>query len=326
MNTLSETIIEVEDLTVDYLDRKKWINVVNKLSLKIMRGEIFGLAGESGCGKSTTGLALFGYTQPGSYIREGTVTFMGDDLLNMNNSKLRSIRGSKIFLVPQNPSSSLTPSMRIGQQVVETLESHKITNNRQESEDIALELFSQVGLPNPADIYKRYPHQISGGQQQRVVISIALGCKPKLLVMDEPTTALDVTTQARILKLLLKLKFKYGMSFLFITHNLGVLAQICNRVGVMYAGELVEVAPTEELFKNPRHPYTKGLIASVPKLSAPSEGKEILRGLLKRDEIPPGCRFSPRCAYAQSECFHQTQKLKQVKLDHEVACSFWKDF
>ena len=144
--------------------------------------------------------------------------------------------------------------------------------------------------------------------------------------MDEPTTALDVTTQSRILKLLLKLKSKYGMSMLFITHNLGVLAQICNRVGVMYAGELVEMAPTEELFKNPRHPYTKGLIASIPKLSAPSDGKETLRGLLKRDEIPKGCRFSPRCAYAQPECFHQTQKLKQVKLDHEVACSFSDNF
>ena len=326
MNSLSESIIEVEDFTVDYLDKKKWINVVNKLSFKIERGEIFGLAGESGCGKSTTGLGLFGYTKPGSYIREGTVIFMGKDLIKMKNSKLRSIRGSKIFLIPQNPSSSLTPSMRVGQQVVETLESHKISTNRHESKDLTLELFSQVGLPNQEDIYNRFPHQISGGQQQRVIISIAIGCRPKLLIMDEPTTALDVTTQSRILKLLLKLKSKYGMSMLFITHNLGVLAQICNRVGVMYAGELVEMAPTEELFKNPRHPYTKGLIASIPKLSAPLDGKETLRGLLKRDEIPKGCRFSPRCAYAQPECFHQTQKLKQVKLDHEVACSFSDNF
>lgn len=324
MTVSNEALIQVKDLTVDYLDRRAWVNVVNRVSFSIARGETLGLAGESGCGKSTTGFALFGYRRSGSRIREGRVQFEGLDLLRLDEGKLRTIRGAEIFLVPQNPASSLTPSMRVGRQVVETLESHNISGARGEAEERTLELFAQVGLPQPDEIAKRYPHQLSGGQQQRVIIAIALACQPKLVVMDEPTTALDVTTQARILRLLARLRAEHGMSVLYITHNLAVLAQICDRVAVMYAGDLVEVAPTAELFNNPRHPYTRGLIAAVPRLSAPNVGREKLRGLLRREELPPGCRFAPRCVYAQAECFTQAQALTTVGQDHQAACWLWQ--
>ncbi|MBV7333732.1 ABC transporter ATP-binding protein [Chloroflexi bacterium TSY] len=200
------TIIRVDDLTVDYLDRREWINVVNRVSFSIAPGETLGLAGESGCGKSTTGFALFGYRRPGSRIRAGHVQFEGLDLLRLDEQALQPIRGAEIFLVPQNPASTLTPSMRVGRQVVETLESHGISSGRREAEERTLDLFAQVGLPKPKEITRRYPHQLSGGQLQRVVIAIALACQPKLVVMDEPTTALDVTTQARILRLLDRLR------------------------------------------------------------------------------------------------------------------------
>ncbi len=324
MTVSNEAVIQVEDLTVDYLDRQAWVNVVNRMSFSIAPGETLGLAGESGCGKSTTGFALFGYRRPGSRIRAGSVQFEGLDLLSLDERALQHIRGAEIFLVPQNPASTLTPSMRVGRQVIETLESHKISSGRREAEERTLELFAQVGLPQPGEIAQRYPHQLSGGQQQRVVIAIALACQPKLVVLDEPTTALDVTTQARILRLLDRLKTEHGMSVLYITHNLGVLAQICNRVAVMYAGELVEVAPTAELFNNPRHPYTRGLIAAVPRLSAPNEDREKLRGLLRREELPPGCRFAPRCNYALSECSTQLQALTTVGKDHQAACWLWE--
>lgn len=324
MTTSAGAIIQVENLTVDFLDRRTWVNVVNRVSFSLGPGETLGLAGESGCGKSTTAFALFGYRRPGSHIRAGVIRFEGRNLLELGERELRPIRGAKVCLVPQNPASSLTPSMRVGHQVVETLETHRVCSSRREAEERTIELFSQVGLPQPQTIAQRYPHQLSGGQQQRAVIAIALACRPKLLVLDEPTTALDVTTQARILRLLARLKSEYGLSILYVTHNLGVLAQICDRLAVMYAGELVEVAPTVELFQHPRHPYTRGLIAAVPRVSAPSEGKVKLRGLLRREELPPGCRFAPRCDYARPECFTRRQSLTTVGQDHQAACWLWQ--
>jgi peptide/nickel transport system ATP-binding protein len=324
MTSSNDSIVRVEDFTVDYLDQRKWVNIANRISFAIEPGETLGLAGESGCGKSTMGFSLFGYRRPGSRVRSGRVHFEGLDLLKLSERELRSIRGPKIFMVPQNPASTLTPSMRVGRQVVETLMNHKIVANRKEAEAKTLQIFEQVGLPRPDDIFRRYPHELSGGQQQRVVIAIALACQPKLVVMDEPTTALDVTTQARILRLLDSLKVDYGMSILFITHNLGVLAQICDRVAVMYAGEMAEVAPTAELFKHPRHPYTRGLIAAVPQLNRRNDGKEKLEGLLRRGELPNGCRFAPRCRYADPKCFSESQTLTTVGQDHQAACWRWE--
>lgn len=312
-------LVRVEDLTVDYRSEDRWVSVVKNVSFDIGRGETLGLAGESGCGKTTTALAMFGYSKPGSRVAGGRVTFGGRDLLSLSDRQMQPIRGARISLVPQNPASTLTPSMKVGRQVVETLESHGVSSGN-EAMKRTVEIFAQVGLPEPAKIARRYPHQLSGGQQQRVVIAIAIACRPDLIVLDEPTTALDVTTQARLLDLLAHIKADSGMSALYVSHNLGVLEQICDRVAVMYAGELIELAATAELFDRPRHPYTRGLIAAVPRVEAEPSGAQKLRGLLRRDDLPEGCGFAPRCPYALSECFTDPQRLVEIELLHYVAC------
>lgn len=323
--TSRDATIQVKSLSVDYWDRREWVNVVNRVSFDIRPGETLGLAGETGCGKTTTGYALFGYRRPGSRFREGEVIFEGKDLLRLEDREKRPIRGKKISLVPQNPAGALTPSMRVGHQVIESMGAHGETSGREAARERTVQLLSEVGLPEPEVIVKRYPHQLSGGQQQRVIIAMALACNPHLVVLDEPTSALDVTIQARILTLLMRLQAKHGMSMLFITHDFGVLAQISERVAVMYAGDLVEVAPTTELFLNPQHPYTRGLIAAVPQLSEKTTGRGQLRGLFLRDELPEeGCRFAPRCHYAQDECFTKHQSLTSIANDHQVACRQWR--
>lgn len=318
----SPPVVRVENLTVDFWEQR-WLNVVNQVSFSIYQGETLGLAGESGCGKSTTAFSLFGYRRPGSRVSAGAIYFQGQNLLALNEHALQTIRGAQICLVPQNPASALTPSMRVGGQIVESLEAHQLASASQANAR-TLDLLAQVGLPNPKQIASRYPFQLSGGQQQRVVIAMALAGDPKLLVLDEPTTALDVTTQARVLKLLARLQAERGMSTLYVTHNLGVLAQIADRVAVMYAGELVEIAPTTEFFQRPLHPYTRGLIAAVPRLRAPNTSQAKLRGLLRREELPPGCRFAPRCPFAQAECFTQPQALATAGAEHQVACWKWQ--
>jgi peptide/nickel transport system ATP-binding protein len=323
VNAPSGPVVTVEDLTVDYWSGRRWANVVNRVTFEIAPGEALGLVGESGSGKSTTAQVLFGYRRAGSRVRSGVVSFEGRDVLALGERELRRIRGGEIALVPQNPAGSLTPSIRVGRQVVEALETHEIASGRS-AEAKTIELFQQVGLPRPGEIAERYPHQLSGGQQQRVLIAMAAACGPKVLVLDEPTTALDVTTQARILRLLARLRGDRGMSMLYVTHNLGVVAQICDRVAVMYAGELVEVASTAELFENPRHPYTRGLIAAVPRLSASPADGTALHGLLRREELPPGCRFAPRCDFAQTECFTMPQVLDALPREHQVACWLWE--
>ncbi len=315
----AEPLVRVEDLTVDYRNDDQWVSVVKNVTFEIGRGETLGLAGESGCGKTTTALAIFGYNKAGSRVAGGRVTFDGRDLLGLSDRQMQPIRGARISLVPQNPASTLTPSMKVGRQVVETLESHGVSSGSDAAER-TVEIFTQVGLPEPAKIARRYPHELSGGQQQRVVIAIAIACRPDLIVLDEPTTALDVTTQARLLDLLAHIKAESGMSALYVSHNLGVLEQICDRVAVMYAGELIEVAATADLFSRPRHPYTRGLIAAVPRVEAQHAGTEKLRGLLRRDDLPEGCGFAPRCPYAKAECFTDPQRLDEIEPSHHVAC------
>ena len=314
-----EPLVRVDDLTVDYRNDDQWVSVVKDVSFSIGRGETLGLAGESGCGKTTTALAMFGYNKAGSRVAGGRVTFDGRDLLGLSDRQMQPIRGARISLVPQNPASTLTPSMKVGRQVVETLEGHGVSSGS-DAMDRTVELFGQVGLPEPAEMARRYPHQLSGGQQQRVVIAIAIACEPDLIVLDEPTTALDVTTQARLLDLLTHIKDTSGMSALYVSHNLGVLEQICDRVAVMYAGELIEIAPTAELFNRPRHPYTRGLIAAVPRVEAEHAGTEKLRGLLRRDDLPDGCGFAPRCPYSRPQCFTDPQRLTEIEPSHQVAC------
>ncbi len=318
-------LLEVENLTVDFWNQNRWVNVVSHVSFKVMPGEAMGLVGESGCGKTTTAYTLLGYRRPNSRIdKNAEVCFDGQNILKLPGSALRRIRGKRIALVPQNPTTTLSPGMRVGRQINEVLAAHGVSGG--ERQERVLDLLAHVRLPDPLKTAQKYPHQLSGGQQQRVIIAMALACRPDLLVLDEPTTGLDVTTQAQILELLMHLRQEQGMAMVYVTHDLSVVATICDRVGVMYAGELVEEAPTGELFRNPRHPYTRGLIASVPSVRVPRQRRRILlRGYLQRDQLPPGCRFAPRCLFAHESCFSDKQNLVTAAESHQVACWRWSE-
>jgi peptide/nickel transport system ATP-binding protein len=316
-----DPLVAVEGLTIDFWSNDRWNNVVNEAPFSIARGEALGLVGESGCGKTTTALALLGFQRPGSRIRSGTIDFGGRDLAHLSRRELQKVRGRRVSLVPQNPTTALSPGLRIGDQLAEAMAVHDVGSSGADRTRRARELIAHVRLPDPARTARKYPHQLSGGQQQRVVIAMALACDPELIVLDEPTTGLDVTTQAQILDLLRRLRAELGMAMLYVTHNLGVVAAVCDRVGVMYAGELVEDAPVRELFSHPRHPYTRGLIDAVPSVAAPHRSRDfVLRGLLKRNELPKGCRFAPRCDFAEEACFEQRQVLRPIAEAHEVAC------
>lgn len=321
---LPAAVVEVEGLGVDYWSRRRWQNVVTDVGFAIGRREILGLAGESGCGKSTVAYSLLGERRTGSRIRSGRVLFEGRDLLRLGDSELRAIRGVRIGFVPQNPTGSLTPSMICGHQVVEAIEYHGIARGGA-AKAAALELMRQVGLPDPAGAYAKYPHQLSGGQQQRVVIAMALACRPALIVLDEPTTGLDVTTQWRILSLLAEMRDRFETALLYVSHDLGALAQICDRIAVMYAGEIVEIAPAAELFEHPRHPYSRGLLGSLPQIDRPPRPGAGLRGMLKREDLSAGCRFAPRCDHAEPACRASEQRLDPPAGSHQVACRRWRE-
>jgi peptide/nickel transport system ATP-binding protein len=321
----SDPLLQVKGVSVDYWSQDRWVNVVDRISFDLQPGESVGLVGESGCGKTTMLYSMVGYIRPNSRIREGSVFFQGEDLLTRSKSDLQHIRGKLISIVPQNPTTALSPGMRIGKQITETLEAHHWRSEKYNPEQYAIELLKMVSLPNPEKILTKYPHQISGGQQQRVIIAIAISCNPKLLLLDEPTTGLDVTTQAQILDLLTELRAETGMSLLYVTHNLGVVAQICDRIGVMYAGYLVEVATRHILFRDPWHPYTQGLISAVPRISTPNVKQSlILKGLLNRSELPAGCPFAPRCDFVLPRCLEETQELISIERDHQIACWRWQ--
>lgn len=308
---------------VDYW-QDRWVNVIERVSFSVRPGEVFGLVGESGCGKTTTALTLLGYHRPGARISGGKVYFRGRDILQMSERELRHLRGSRIGFVPQDPVTALSPAMRVGSQILETLDTHRACRNRRQAHDRMLDLLSQVQLPQ--SLADNYPHQLSGGQQQRIMIAMALCCGPDLLVLDEPTTGLDVTTQAQVLELLVGLQADQGMTMVYVTHNLGVLAWIADKIGVMYAGQLVEEAPAKGIFRSPSHPYTRGLIAAVPKITAPSQEVTVrLRGRLERDKLPLGCPFAPRCDFGDEKCRFEPQTLQAVGVDHKVACWRWME-
>ncbi|WP_244669959.1 ABC transporter ATP-binding protein [Kaistia sp. 32K] len=314
----------MDGLAVDYGSKSRWSNAVTGVSFEIRRGEILGLAGESGSGKSTVGYALLAYLRAGSRIRAGRVTFAGRNILDLPPSELRALRGREIGFVPQNPTTSLSPAMSVGRQVAEVLRFHGIRPPNGVQARV-VELLDSVGLPDPAVIAERFPHQLSGGQQQRVVIAMAIACEPSLIILDEPTTGLDVTTQARILRLLADLRTRIGSALLYISHDLGALFSLCDRVGIMYAGELVEIGTSEQLLNGARSPYTRGLMASVPRLDRPPDRRAALKGILRRDALGEGCRFAPRCPSAVDACAAIVQHLETVAPDHSVACSRWRE-
>ncbi len=321
----SSHVARLEDIRLSYRHEESWLQVLQGVTLEIAPGEVHGLVGESGCGKSTLARLLLGYRHPSARIDGGRAIFENADLLKIDRGALDDIRGRRVALVPQDPTTALNPSMRIGDQIAEVLRAHGAEASTDEVTARTIELFGNVGLPEPQMLARRFPHQLSGGQQQRVTIAMALACNPSLVVLDEPTTALDVTTQAQILRLLVKLRSRYSISMLYVTHDLGVVAQVADRVSVMYAGHVVETAPTRNIFLQPRHPYTRGLIASVPDLEPDdTKTKRPLRGLLRRAELPEGCPFAPRCDFAEPACADTRQVSEEVEPGHFVSCRRWQ--
>jgi peptide/nickel transport system ATP-binding protein len=322
---MSETapVLRADEVTASYRRGDGWQGVPRPRQLHDRAGETFGLAGESGSGKSTMLYQALGYRHPMSRPT-GAALLPGHRRPSLGLAALQRLRGNRVSLVPQNPTTALSPGMRVAEQVKEVLVAHGSSRGHRQAAARVAELFGLVGLPDPRRIGERYPHQLSGGQQQRVVIAMALACSPDLLLLDEPTTGLDVTTQKQILDLLRHLRRQVGMAMLYVTHDLGVLGEIADRIGVMYAGHIVEVAPTAELFRQPRHPYTRGLLAARPRIDQEGEPQRPLRGMLRRQERPPGCPFAPRCDHAEPSCAVNRQQLDPVSPGHLVACQRWE--
>jgi peptide/nickel transport system ATP-binding protein len=300
------------------------VRAVDGVSWDVAEGETVALVGESGCGKSVSALSIMRLvSEPAGRIESGEIVYKGRDLLTLSEPEMQHMRGREIAMVFQEPMTSLNPVLTIARQITETLEQHQGAD-RQTAERRALELLEMVGIADPKRRLRQYPHQLSGGMRQRVMIAVALACNPKLIIADEPTTALDVTIQAQILELMHEMKDKFGMAIMLITHAMGVVAETCQRVTVMYAGKVVEEAPVEALFGDPRHPYTQGLIRSIPRIDRAVSRQarlESIQGTVPSLlNPPPGCRFAARCKYAMDICTQGIPPLKEVAPGHRVAC------
>jgi len=312
------TLLQVEHVHVGYRSGTDDVSAVSDVSLEIAEGEIFGLVGESGCGKTTLALALMGLL-PGSAEVHGAIRFQGRDLAGLDDDDMRALRGDRISMVFQDPMTSLDPCFSIGSQVAETIRAHRSTDRRGARER-AIELLTDVGIPEPERRYDDPPHRLSGGMRQRVVIATALANEPALLIADEPSTALDVTIQSQVLDLLRDLRKTHHTTILLITHDLGVVAQLCDRVGVMYAGQLVEVAQVDDIFRGTRHPYTQALLAALPSAGQAKGSLRVIEGRVPDlVDPPPGCRFAPRCPARLPEC-DRVPPLAAGSKDHHVAC------
>jgi oligopeptide transport system ATP-binding protein len=316
-----QALLTVEDLRVEFWTQRGTIHAVNGISFDLAPGETLGIVGESGCGKSVTSLALLGILPRAGRVTSGTATFGDRDLFKLSDRELRRVRGRDIAMIFQDPMTSLNPVLTIGRQIREALETHFDMNKTQALSRVA-ELLDQVGIPSPEIRLKDYPHQFSGGMRQRAMIAMALACEPKLLIADEPTTALDVTIQAQILDLLKKLVDEREAALILITHDLGVVAGTCERVNVMYAGMFMETASADQLFEHPRHPYTLGLLQSVPRLDAERKTKLHPIEGAPRDmlQAPQACPFQPRCRFEVEQSRLDVPPLREVEPGHLVAC------
>lgn len=318
-----EIILEVKNLVTAFDTEGGRIRAVDDVSFQIKKQQTLGIVGESGCGKSVTALSIMRLLpKPTGIIERGQILFNGSDLVQLPAERMNEIRGKRISMVFQEPMTSLNPVHRIGKQLGEVYRLHFSEMSENEIRQQALELLQKVGIPEPEQRMEEYPHQISGGMRQRVMIALALACKPDILIADEPTTALDVTIQAQILDLMQKLQSETGMAVIVITHDLGVIAETCEDVVVMYAGKVAETASAVELFKNPKHPYTQGLLGSIPRLETPRKTKlNVIEGIVPSlYELPSGCRFRTRCPYAMEICAGDPPPMFTVGTDHFAAC------
>lgn len=317
-----DKILEVQDLCTTFHTERGDLKAIEGVSFHVYKGEILGIVGESGCGKSVTSQSIMRlYNEKTTASYQGQVLFEGTNLFDLTEKEMKKIRGDKIAMVFQDALSALNPVFTVGKQIVETLQIHQKLDKKAAREK-AIEILRLVGIPAPERRIDQYPHELSGGMRQRVMIAIALACNPRLLIADEPTTALDVTIQAQIMELIVDLNKKLDMGVMLITHDLAVVAEVCSRVIVMYLGQIVEEADVNDLFDNPRHPYTLGLMKSIPRLDGDrSERLYMIKGMVPLlNQIPTGCRFAPRCQYATERCFQEMPQLMEVSATQKVRC------
>ena len=319
---MSERILEVNELTTSFKTERGLMKAVDGVSLYVNKGEILGVVGESGCGKSVTSQSIMRlYDEKYLVVYGGEILFNGKNIFELSEREMQSVRGKDIAMVFQDALSSLNPVFTVGNQIIEVLKLHQ-NMNKEESRKHAIEMLRLVGIPSPEKRVDQYPHELSGGMRQRVMIAIALSCQPKLLIADEPTTALDVTIQAQIMELIVELNHKLDMGVILITHDLSVVAETCSRVAVMYLGQIVEEADVASIFDHPRHPYTLGLINSIPKINGERADRlYVIEGMVPLlSQIPQGCRFRPRCPYATERCEKEMPELIQISDTQKVRC------
>lgn len=315
-----DLILDINDLVIHYETEDGVVEAVNGLDIQLEHGKTLGLVGETGSGKTTTALSILRLVpDPPGVIKNGSIILDGKDVLNMPIKELEAIRGNLVSMIFQDPMTSLNPVLTVGEQIAEVIALHE-EGGEKEAAQKAGDMLEVVGIPR--ERYGEYPHQFSGGMKQRVIIAMALACKPKLLLADEPTTALDVTIQAQVLEMMNELKKELDTSVLLITHDLGVVAEMCEKVAVIYAGEVVEYGAAEDVFDNTAHPYTKGLFQSLPKLDSKETRLKPIKGMMPDPtELPEGCKFSERCPYATEECKKRAPKLMELKNGHYALCS-----
>ncbi len=320
---MSETLLEVQNLRTRYITDDGTIFPVDDISFRVKKGQTLGIVGESGCGKSQTALSIMGLIQSPGKIVSGDVLFKGESLLKKTESQMREILGNQMAMIFQEPMTSLNPVYTIGNQVEESIQLHQKNLTKQQMKEKTIDMLKLVGIPAPEKRYDEYPHQLSGGMRQRVMIAMAMSCNPQLLIADEPTTALDVTIQAQILDLMRKVQKEFQAGMILITHDLGVVAEMCQDVLVMYAGKVVEYGTVEDIFYRPRHPYTRGLLDSIPHFETGHRLEQLntIPGLVPNlYKLPTGCRFLDRCTFATDICRAQEPNLENLRGTHRVAC------
>tara|TARA_Y100000031_G_C8233607_1_gene392111 strand:- start:37 stop:999 length:963 start_codon:yes stop_codon:yes gene_type:complete len=316
-----ENILEIKNLHTYFFSDEAQVKAVENLNLKVKKGEVLALVGESACGKSVSAYSVMGLIDSPGKIVKGEIIFKGQDLLKLPKKKMQAIRGQDISLVFQEPGSSLNPLYTIGLQIDEMIRAHNKTASKEDRGKRILELLNKVGISNPQSRIKDYPYNFSGGQAQRIMIAMALSCEPKLLIADEPTTSLDVTIQAQIMNLFMRLRQELDFTLILITHNLALCSEVADRVAIMYAGRIVEEALIEEIFKNPLHPYTKALFASIPQAESKKARLKVIKGAVADPSAKPsGCHFHPRCPLAKNRCKVNYPEYREISPGHSLSC------